>query len=143
MNDAGVANRAIFIKWEDLKEYNIVEVKIGIFPAWFRKRVYCFGQTLNDTFAAFDSLDPRTTIFFFVTPKILAELQRLSDGKSEAVNHIFSAVQWDIKGKAPCRNCRLVSSIQEVARYEYLETAELEGIPATENGVIYPFRKTG
>ena len=85
INDTGIANKSIFMKWEDMKEYDVVEIKRGIFPVLFRKRVYCFGCIPNDTFYF---LDPRKTIFFSITPKIMEELQNLSDGKSEAINHI-------------------------------------------------------
>lgn len=85
INDQGISNQSIFMKWEDIQEYDILEIKYRRLPVLFRKRVYCFGDIPNDSFY---SLNSKKTIFFSITPKIMAELQLLSKGRSEAINHI-------------------------------------------------------
>ena len=85
ISEQGISNRWMSMRWEEIREYDIVEIKPRRFYGLFRKRVYCFGDIPNDSFW---TMNPKRTIFFSITPKIMTELETMSKGRSAAINHI-------------------------------------------------------
>lgn len=77
INKVGISNKYLDIPWSNIKDYRIIELRIGIIPTFLKMDIICFSKR-KIVENSFVGLNPREIVFISLTDETIDLIKTMS-----------------------------------------------------------------